>query len=186
MINEVLTTEREVKTPVATVSEVTRTAEEIREGALAYVREKLTAFQRSIDLIGLLRRSEYFEIFRYGLAIGVANALAKYDQRVLAAYTYDLQTNIDVESGEALPFNPTVHMVLLVSTPSAALDAFIGSLDRALMASLNELDLPVLKQRDFILEVNLVTKQDSQYKLGYAKLLSSVFAPPLKVWQREE
>jgi hypothetical protein len=77
-------------------------------------------------------------------------------------------------------------MLLLASTPSAALDAFISSLDRALMASLRELALPVLKQRDFILEVNLVTKQDIQYQIGYAKLLSSVFAPPLKVWQREE
>ncbi len=186
MTNAVLTAEREIKAPAATVSDVSGTAEEIREGALAFVREKLTAFQRGLDLIGLLRRSEYFEIFKHGLAIGVANVLARYDQRVLGVYTYELQTNTDVETGEAVPLNPTLHMLLLVSAPSAALDAFISSLDRALMASLKELALPVLKQRDFILDVNLVTKQDIQYKIGYAKLLSSVFAPPLKVWQREK
>jgi hypothetical protein len=186
MTTAVLTAEREIKAPAVMVSDVSGTAEEIREGALAFVREKLTAFQRGLDLIGLLRRSEYFEIFKHGLVIGVANVLARYDQRVLAVYTYELQTNTDVETGEAVPFNPTVNMLLLVSTPSAALDAFISSLDRALLASLKELALPVLKQRDFILEVNMVTKQDIQYKIGYAKLLSSVFAPPIKVWQREK
>jgi hypothetical protein len=186
MIDAAAVQEREVKASTATVSDVSETAVEIRDGALAYVRDKLTAFQHSLDLMGLLRRSDYFEIFKYGLAIGVANALAKYDRRVLAVYTYDLQTNADVEIGEALPLNPTLHMLLLVSTPSAALDAFIDSLDRALLASLKELGLPVLRQRDYILEVNLVTKQDVQYKIGYAKLLSSVFVPPLRVWQREE
>ncbi len=186
MTNAVLTAEREVQAPAATVSDVTGTAEEICEGALAFVRDKLTAFQRGLDLIGLLRRSEYFEIFKHGLVLGVANVLARYDQRVLAVYTYELQTNTDVETGEAVPLNPTLHLLLLVATPSAALDAFISSLDRALLASLKELALPVLKQRDFILEVNTVTKQDIQYKIGYAKLLSSVFVPPLKVWQREE
>jgi hypothetical protein len=185
-MNAILTAEREIKAPAAAVSDVSGAAEEIREGALAFVREKLTAVQRGLDLMSLLRRSEYFEIFKHGLALGVAHVLASYDQRVLAVYTYELQTNTDVENSEAMPLDPTLHMLLLASTPSAALDAFISSLDRALMASLRELALPVLKQRDFILEVNLVTKQDIQYQIGYAKLLSSVFAPPLKVWQREE
>jgi hypothetical protein len=186
MTNAVLTAESEAQVSAATVSDVSVTADEIRESALAFVREKLTALQRGLDLIGLIRRSEYFEIFKHGLAIGVANALARYDQRVLAVYTYELQTNTDVETGEAVPLNPTLNMLLLVSTPSAALDAFVSSLDRALLASLKELALPVLKQRDFILEVNVVTQLDIQYQIGYAKLLSSVFVPPLKVWQREE
>ena len=186
MINEVSTQVTEIKIPAAGVSDLSGAAEEIREGALAFVREKLTTVQRGLDLMSLLRRTEYFEIFKHGLVIGVANVLARYDNRVLGVYTYELQTNTDVEAGEALPSNPTVQMLLLVSTPSAALDAFISSLDRALLASLKELALPVVQQRDFILEVNLVTKQDIQYKLGYAKLLSSLFAPPLKVWQRED
>lgn len=186
MTTTALTAERKTQAPAVTVPDVSGTAEEIRKGALAFVREKLTAFQRGLDLIGLLHRSEYFEIFKHGLVIGVANALGRYDQRVLGVYTYELQTNTDVETGEAMPFDPSLHILLLVSTPSAALDAFISSLDRALLASLKELALPVLKQRDFILEVNLVTQQDIQYKIGYAKLLSSVFAPPLKVWQREK
>ncbi len=180
----VLTTEKESQAP-AMVSDMAGAAAEIREGALAFVRDKLTAYQRGLDLVGLLHRSEYFEIFKHGLALGVAKVLGRYDQRVLAVYTYEFQTNTDAETGEVVPFNPTLHMLLLVSTPSAALDAFISSLDRALLASLKELALPMLKQRDFILEVNIVTKQDIQYKIGYAKLLSSVFAPPLKVWQRE-
>ncbi len=186
MTDAVLTTEKEITTPATMVADVSATAEEIRENALAFVQEKLTAFQCSLDLISLLRRSEYFEIFKYGLAISVADVLARYDQRVLAVYTHELQTNTDVETGEAVPLNPTLHLLLLVSTPSAALDAFISSLDRALLANLKQLGLPVLKQRDFSLEVNTVTKQDMRYQIGYAKLLSSVFAPPLKVWQREE
>jgi hypothetical protein len=75
-MNAILTAEREIKAPAAAVSDVSGAAEEIREGALAFVREKLTAVQRGLDLMSLLRRSEYFEIFKHGLALGVAHVLA--------------------------------------------------------------------------------------------------------------
>jgi hypothetical protein len=73
---------------------------------------------------------------------------------------------------------------VVVQSPSAALDAFIASLDRALTASLNELPSPKFEQRTSILDVNILTEGDVKQGRGYAVLLSSVFTPPLQVWQR--
>ena len=82
------------------------------------------------------------------------------------------------------PVDATVHLLVLVNSSSAALEAFISALDRALTASLTSLPSPKFAERDSILDVNLLTEKDVESGRGYAVLLSSVFTPPLKVWQR--
>jgi hypothetical protein len=39
-------------------------------------------------------------------------------------------------------------------------------------------------QREFTLDVSLITEQDVRLGLGPAGLLSAIFTPPIKVWQR--
>jgi hypothetical protein len=94
--------------------------------------------------------------------------------------------NPDAEIGGELPLDAAARLLVHVSTPSAALQAFISALDRALLTSLKELPSPLFKERVFILDVNLITDQDIQQRIGFARLLTSPFAPPLKVWQRED
>ncbi len=93
--------------------------------------------------------------------------------------------NPDSESGEDMPMEATVHLLALVAAPSAALESFVAALDSALTASLKELPSPLFASRESVLDVNLITEKDVRLGLGYAALLSSVFAPPLKVWSRE-
>jgi len=167
-----------------TVMPIDVVSETIRNDAIEFARQQVDG--EDAGLISLLGRRDFFESFEYGLAAKVAEVLAATDRNILAVYTYDLDLNPDAEIGGELPLDATARLLVHVSTPSAALQAFIGALDRALLTSLKELPSPLFKERAFILDVNLITDQDIQHRLGLAKLLTSPFAPPLKVWQREE
>jgi len=175
---------KETQAQPITVSPLDEVAETIREDALALAQERLSAPLRGLELKRLLRRSEFIDNLKYGLARGISNTLSAHDSRVMAVYAFDPSTNPDSDAVEEIPIDPTVHLLVVVQSPSAALDAFIASLDRTLTASLNELPSPKFEQRTSILDVNILTEEDVKQGRGYAVLLSSVFAPPLQVWQR--
>jgi hypothetical protein len=178
-----LTHEKMTHTPTPQISPLSRVAETIREGAIAQAQEKV-ATPTDTELPRLLGRPAFLEAFKYEVALNVANVLAKYDQNVQTVYTYDPGLNADSESGEQSSEDMTVHLLVQVNKPSAALEAFVKSLDRALTASLKELPSPLFMGRGFILDVNLVTEEDVKLRRGYGSMLSALFAPPLKVWQR--
>ena len=175
---------REERTTTFTVTPIDDVAETIRNDAIEFARRRVDG--EDAGMISLLSRHDFFESFKYGLAVRVADVLAATDHNVQGVYTYEVDMNPDAEIGGELPLDATTRLLVHVSTPSAALQAFIGALDRALLVSLKELPSPLFKERAFILDVNLITDQDIQQRLGFAKLLTSPFAPPLKVWQREE
>ena len=175
---------REDVAAALTVTPIDDVAETIRHDALEFARQQVDG--EDAGLISLLGRRDFFESFKYGLASKVAEVLAAADGNIQAAYIYDLDMNPDAEIGGELPIDATVRLLVHVSMPSAALQAFITALDRALLASLQELPSPLLKERAFILDIDLITEQDIRQRVGFAKLLTSPFAPPLKVWQREE
>ncbi len=174
---------REELTATLTVMPIDDVAETIRNDAIEFARQQVDG--EDAGLISLLGRRDFFESFKYGLMSKVAEVLAATDRNILAVYTYDVDMNPDAEIGGELPLDATARLLVHVSTPSAALQAFISALDRALLASLKELPSPLFKERAFILDINLITDQDIRQRIGFAKLLTSPFAPPLKVWQRE-
>lgn len=176
---------KETKSQSPEAASIWQLAASIRDDALTLAQDKYAVFQRGSDIASLLRHPDFFEKFKYGLAAGLAEALAANDGRMLAVYVYDPSINPDSETGEDLPLDATLHLLVLVSSPSAALGAFVTSLDRALTASLKDLPSPLFARRESILDVNLITEKDVRLGLGYAALLSSLFAPPLKVWERE-
>ena len=175
---------REELTTSLAVTPIDDVAETIRNDAIEFARRQVDG--KDAGLISLLGRRDFFESFKYGLTTRVAEVMAATDPNILAIYILDLDMNPDAEIGGELPLDATARLLVHVSTPSAALEAFIGALDRAMLTSLKELPTALFKERVFILDVNLITDQDIQQRVGFAKLLTSPFAPPLKVWQREE
>ncbi len=184
MVTTTPTTLRE-KVTEAPALQASSLADTLRDEAITLARRRLAEAQRKVDLAALLRDSGFFGNLKYGLVFGVANALTANDQRVRAVYTYDPSLNADGEVGEEMPLDVTLHLLVLVEAPSAALEAFIQSLDRALTESLKGLPSPLFAQREFSLDVSLITEQDVRRGLGPAGLLSAVFTPPIKVWPRE-
>lgn len=166
------------------VSHLTEVAETIRDDALAVASEKLRLFY-SPGVGRLLERRNFLEYFKYELARGVAAVLAANDQNIRAVYIQDTVSNPDNDIAGELPLDVTVSLIAEVTVTSAALKGFISSLDRTLLASLKELGSPLYAQRDFILDVIVVTEDEIRFGTGYAHMLKSVIAPPLKVWQRE-
>ena len=181
----VLTEEKVAAGPRAKVLLLQELAETLREDALAQARKKLLPPQRGSDLRTLLETPAFLDAFKYGLASGIAKALSENDKSVQAVYTYDPSTNPDSDSGVDLPIGATVHLVVRVVNSSAALEAFVATLDRALTADLRNLPSDRFARLESVLDVNLITEQQVRLCTGYAALLSSVFAPPIKLWQRE-
>lgn len=160
-------------------------ADTIQEDALKQAHAKLAPFQRSLDLEALFQRHDFFDGFKYSVAKSVSNVIADHDSNAKAFYLFDPSTNPDVETGEYLPMEATIHLLLLVERPSAGLEAFIASLDRALTQSLKALPSPMLATTSSILNIILITEEDIKHRRGYAALILSLFAPPLKIWSRD-
>ena len=172
------------KPPALQVTHMDEVAETIRGDALAQVREKLYPVERDLNPAALFRRPDFLGRFLFALATQVARTLAAHDQRVLAVYAFDPSANPPPEAGEEVLPDTMVHLLVLVTAPTAALSTFIAALDRALAASLRELT-PLFAQRESIMDVALITETDVRLGLGLAGMLSAVFAPPIKIWQRE-
>jgi hypothetical protein len=182
------TFEQETKTeaPIAQVTRLQEEAETIRDNALSAARSRLSARQQDDALADLLQIPTFLNSFKYGLAEGVSNVIVANDGNVQAVYHFEESTNPDSETEEALMPDVGVHLLLLVDSNSAALDAFIKSLDGTLTRLIRELPSPSLAKRTSILNVIPISQEDVDNKQGYGALLSSMFARPVKLWARKK
>lgn len=168
--------------PVSSISELAKT---IREGALAKALRDRRAYAADEGLLEMdLCRPAVFESIKDGLTQGVARALAAHDPNVQTIYAYDPSANPDNETGDDRPLDATLHLLVQVVTPSAALQAFIEALDHALTQSLRALPSLTFQIREAVLDINLFTAKDAEQRIGYAGLLSSIYAPAIKIWER--
>ncbi len=116
---------------------------------------------------------DFAEAFKHALASGVARALAENDKFVQTIYAYE-PTAAD---------RATIHLLVLVTRPSAALEAFIATVNRALVTQLQNMGQPA--PRESVLDVNVFTQEEVRRGVGYGALLHSVSPPPQTLWQRE-
>lgn len=159
-------------------------AQKICDDAVNQAYTKLTPIQQNLSLKHLFQQHDFIKSFKYNLARGVAQTLALHDKRVQAVHLFEPSLNPDAEVSGELAFEATIHLLVVVETPSAALNAFVTSLDHGLSHCLGHLPSTLFTQRPLILDVNLVTKEAVERQRGLGAMLSSVFAPPLKLWER--
>jgi hypothetical protein len=142
MVTAVLPTQKAKQAQTIQVTPLQEVVETIREDALTLAQDRLTDAMRGLELKRLFRRPDFVDNFKYGLASGVAMALSDNDPHVETIYIYEPSANPDSELGNDLPVDATVHLLVKVQASSAALEAFIAALDRALTASLRDLPSP--------------------------------------------
>jgi sec-independent protein translocase protein TatA len=160
-------------------------AQTICAGALAKALRNRSAYTGDEPLFELdLRRPAVLESIKDGLAQGVASALAACDSQVQTVYAYDPSANPDNETGEDRAFDAALHLLVVVTQPSTALQSFISALDRALIKNLNDLPFLNFQLHESILDIILLTPKDIEHRTGYAGLVSSIFAPALEIWRR--
>ena len=165
------------------VSSLDDMAAEIRDQAVAAAREELVPGRRSAHPAELFERPSFRSAFVQALAIGVAQALAANDQRVVAVYAHVAAPNPGSKvGGEATAL---LHLLVLVTSPSAALEAFVTALNRALSESVSGITGPRFGQSQPLLDINILTEQQVQHGVGLARLLSAVRPRPIMLWQRQ-
>jgi hypothetical protein len=159
-------------------------AQKICDEALCRTYARMAPVQQALGVEYLLQHQDFFQSFKYHLAKEVAETLGANDNHVQAVYLFEPATNPDAETGQDQPLDATIHLLVVVSKSSAALDAFIEALEQGLSRYLNELPSPLLAGRRSILNVLLITEESVEQRQGYASLISSILAPPFKLWER--
>lgn len=160
-------------------------AEMICDYALERAYAPCTRSKRRCKLEQLLADWAFVQRFRVGLAQGVANVLAAYDERVLAVYLFGETGVARKENGESARPEMTVQLLVLVSARSAALDALGAALGQALAREVRKLAGPSLKEQDTLLNLTVITEEDVAQRKGLALLFSAAFNPPLAIWTRD-
>jgi hypothetical protein len=166
------------------VSRLDEMATWIRDQAVASARAQLHADQRLTELDDPVQRSDFKRHFLRALADGVAQALAANDRRVVAVYAHE---TTPVHSAEVNNLSGALaHLLVVVTAPSAALEALVASLNRALGASLNALPKAHFSHVGPPLDINVVTEREVRQGVGMARLLSARLPPPIQLWQHKE
>ncbi len=185
MANDVSTVRRPKTVISPQVTLLSDLAKTIRANAVVEALGNRRSYACNEALLELeLSRQPVMENLKDGLSRGVARALAAHDSHVEAVYAYDPSANPDSDAGDDRRFDAALHLLALVATPSAGLQAFIAALDRALTESLTELPTPAFRGRESVLDIALITRRDVHGGRGYAGLLSSRFAPAVEIWRR--
>jgi hypothetical protein len=183
MSSVVETSQKKVSFSPLQAADLLEVAKMARDAALDFARVKLPAVKRDLDLEFLLQQHDFLCAFKNALVENTCRVIGDYDAKALASYYFEPCTNPDAHSGEDIPVDGTLNIVLVVKSKTAGLEAFINSLDRALTTALKELPFPLLDSYDSVLNVIPVTEEDVEKGKGYAVLLSSLHAPAIKVWE---
>ena len=157
--------------PTPIVWHLSEVAETVCLEAVNLVRQRMPELRSITHMETLVRRPDFAGPFKCGLAVCLGKVLGANDSRVRAVFHYD---HADTE----------LHLLVLVSEPTAALTAFLAALDRAMAIELRNLHVPEFAGRERALDVHLITPKDVRLGLGDAARLSAVQAAPIRVWAR--
>lgn len=166
------------------VTQLQEIARQIYHEALGQTYARVAPAQQALELDCLFQNEDFFQSFKYYLAKGVAETLGVNDRQVQAIYLFEPVDHSEAETSQYQPSETPIHLLVVVSKTSAALDAFIEALEQSLTRFVNKLVSPLLAERRSILNVMLVTKEAVEQRQGYASLISSIPAPPFKLWER--
>jgi hypothetical protein len=183
MSSVVETPQKKATVSLKKATDLSEVAKVTRDAALDFARSKLPPIKQDQELETLFQQRDFLCAFKHGLVESTCHVIGDYDTKALESYYFEPCTNPDAQSGEDIPIDGTLNIILVVMSKTAGLEAFINSLDRALTKTLKELPLPLLDSYDSVLNVIPVTAEDIEKGKGYATLLSSVHAPALKVWE---
>ncbi len=141
-------------------------AEKIYCEALSRLRLPVVAEQPEPDLEQLLQDGAALKKLTIGLAEGMANVLAASDERVLSVHYF--------AEGDG-----AVHVLILVRSRSAGLEALVAALDRALTDTVRGPGASLLNPL-------LITEEEVAQRRGLALFLAPAGAALRTVWEREQ
>ena len=160
------------------------TAAHMVRDALASCTNKMGSKDISHTAVKLRRGdSTACSYFLYSLARQVAEALGVQDDNIQAVYLFEHDATPQ-DSCFADPSGPAhlLHLIVHVSRQTAALNALIATLDRALVqATAQALDS---QPQQSLLDVHVIDDAVVTSRTGYGALLHSLHNRPIQVWTR--
>jgi hypothetical protein len=119
----------------------------------------------------------------YSLSKQVAEALGTQDDHIQAVYLFEHDaTPQDGCFVDAMDPAPLLHLIVHVSRQTAALNALVAILDRALVRVwADTLDR---KPQQSLLDVHVIDDTAVASHMGYGALLQSVHNRPIQIWVR--
>lgn len=160
------------------------TAEQLCDAALDQARHKMTLPYRAYDLPLLMARPDFVEYFKFHLAVGLAKAIGAVDEHVQAVHYFDPNLNPDAQTETAVPLDPTLNLLVVVASNSAALRSYLLALDGYLTQAVKDLPSPLFATLHSLTNVMLVTADDIAQRRGYSLLLDSIYTPTRRLWVR--
>jgi hypothetical protein len=163
---------------------VTSMAENILTEAMAFYAQKvgIDSVATAADLLRQRDRAACEYCF-YGIAKQVAMSLGAMDENVKAVYLLDYDaTPEDLCFGTLDRGTPTIHLIVWTERKTAALNALIAVLDRALAdACADLLDRPQVRN---LLAVQVIDDADVENRMGPGALLDAIHHQPIQIWDR--
>jgi hypothetical protein len=122
------------------------------------------------------------EYCHYSLACQVAEALGALDENVksVSMYGYDA-TPEDLALAEGSRA-PMIHLIVWAVRRTGALHSVTSALDSALVRDYSGMVGP--RRMAHLLDVQVITDDDVERRIGVAALLSSLYNPALPIWKR--
>jgi len=122
------------------------------------------------------------EYCHYSLAGQVSEALGALDENVksVSMYGYDA-TPEDLTLAEGARA-PIIHLIVWATRRTGALHSLISALDSALVRDYSGMVGP--RRMAHLLDVQVITDEDVERRVGVAALLTSLYNPALPVWER--
>jgi hypothetical protein len=164
------------------LSDAVSAAEAALVGATSFAAGKTRLSRAEVAIALKQNDSAVRSYFQYGLAKQVAEHLAALDEQITAVYMYDDEATPEDAILGADAAMPLIHLIVLAKRRTNALNSLVTALDRALVRGYAGLaSMPNLAH---LLDVQIVSEEESKQRTGYAALLSSLHHQPLTIWQR--
>lgn len=118
----------------------------------------------------------------YSIAKQVCAALGDLDENVKAGYLCDYDaTPEDLCFQEGSDTSP-IHLIVWCERKTSALRSLVNAVDRALTTKYAE--LLGSDRLAHLLDAQIIDDDDVENRSGYGALITSLYNPPLKVWER--
>ena len=161
-------------------------AETIYSEAISRLRLTASPTQPELDLEQLLQDDAAMHKLTVGLAEGMANVLAASDERVLSVHYFDEGACSQAQPEGEAAHESTIHVLILVRSRSAGLEALAAALDSALTDAVRGPTRHPRDRRASLLNPVLITEEEVAQRRGLAVFLAPAGASLQTVWEREQ
>jgi hypothetical protein len=128
------------------------------------------------------------EYLRYGLSKEIGQYLGGIDGSVQAVYAYEPEYAAGaLHLDSAAPgIDPGINLIVAVDRKNHALYSIAASLEDAVKESVQDLLCSKASGSCFALDLKIVDGEELASRRGYGALVTSVYAAPMRLWQRVE